>query len=157
LSDQDDDISESDKAAFASATAATPQDKWNADCNRVFYDGVKRFGGEFEDAVEQLKTEGVATQDVLLQVLETDDPAKMLYELARDKDVAKTVAKLNPVQRASAIAALQRGEPLPTRNPLPAYKQSRSDIYNDSLSNAEFDRAWTKRYGSPNAMPGRRR
>lgn len=151
----DDDITEHDKAAFASATAATPEAKWNADCNRVFFDGVKRFGGEFEDGVARLKEEGVATPDVLLQLLETDDPARTLHTLAQNPDDAKLIAAMPPVRRASAIAALERGEPLPTNNATPAWKQSRSDIMNPNLSDREFAAAYDRKYGR-GGLPGRR-
>ncbi len=154
MSDTDDYDAQDDAQIIARATAPTPEGKFTADCNRIFVDLEKRVG-DGEGVVEKLGKVGATSQDVLMQALECDDPAKILHALSQDEDTAKLIAKMPPVRRAAALSAIERGEPLPTANPVPGWKQSRSDLYNPNLSDKEFSRAWDRKYGRY-GLPGRR-
>ena len=141
----DDYDAQEDAQIIARATAPNPEAKFTADCNRIFVDGEKRFGN-FEEVTEKLGKVGATSQDVLMQALECDDPAKILYQLSQDEDTAKLIAKMPPVRRAAALSAIERGEPLPTANPVPGWRQSRNDLSNPNLSDREWSFAWDRKF-----------
>lgn len=134
----DDEISESDYNRVLSASGVDPQTSYNLACNKIFLEGTKQFD-DFEDAIGRLKGAEVSTPDVLLQVMETDQPHKVLYELAADLDLAKQVAALPPVKRAAALSAIERGEPIPASR-TPAWKTPVSRRHEDQLD----DESWAK-------------
>ena len=128
-------------------TAPDAATKFNVDCERVFLEGAKAFP-DFEDAVGRLSEAQVTHTDLLLQVLETDQPAKVLHALAGDMTVAKQVAALPPVKRAAAIAAIERGEPIPAQK-TPAWRQPANARHEDLLD----DDRWHQLY-SAGKLPG---
>jgi hypothetical protein len=136
MSDND-DISEGEILRLQSVTAPDPQARFNIDCNRVFLDGSRQFA-DFESSMDALKGAGVTVHDVLSQVLDVDNPAKLLHTLAQDMDLAKQVAALPPVKRASAIAAIDRGDPIPNTKAQPAWRVPPSQRTEDSLSDSEW-------------------
>ena len=137
MSDND-DFSEADMLRLQSATAIDPQTSYTVNCNRIFLEGAKQFD-DFEDAVDRLKGANVTTQDVLLQVMETDQPAKILHQLSNDLDLAKQVAALPPVKRAAALSAIERGEPIPAQK-TPAWKTPASRRLKRSLGRRNLER-----------------
>jgi hypothetical protein len=140
MSDTDDDISEADMLRLQSATAIDPTTSFNVNCNRLFLQGAKEYD-DFEDAVGRLKEANITTNDVLLQLMETDQPAKIMHQLAGDLDLAKQVAALPPVKRAAALSAIERGEPIPAQR-TPAWKTPVSRRHEDQLD----DESWGKWY-----------
>jgi hypothetical protein len=135
-----DDLSDGEMLRLQSFTAPDPQTRFNIDCNRVFLDGSRQFE-DFETSMDALKSAGVTGPDVLSQVLDVDNPAKLLHTLAQDMDLAKQVAALPPVKRAAAIAAIDRGDPIPNTKSQPAWRAPPSQRTEDSLSDSEWARA----------------
>jgi hypothetical protein len=142
-----DDISEGDMLRLQSASAADPQTKLNVDSNRVFLAGTQQYV-DFEASIDRLKAADVTSADLLSQAMELDDPAKVLHHLGQEDnlDTAKMIAKMTPVKRAAALAALERGEPISNNAAVPMWKRSRADLSNESLSDKEWGRAWDRKY-----------
>jgi hypothetical protein len=152
---EDDEIPASQQIAMRAAKATDPVDKFNVDADRIFLNGVEQFP-DFENSVEVLKSAGVMSQDVILQAMELDNPAKVFDELAKDVDLAKQVASLSPVRRAAALAAISTGQPIPTTNATPSWKRSRNDLSREDISDKAWAAAYDKRYGL-GGLPGRGR
>jgi hypothetical protein len=138
-----DEFTEGDKLTIQRATATDPDTRFNLDCNKIFLQGEERFG-DFESVAEKLKKTGAGNREVLEQLLGTNDPAKIMY--STDEETLTTIAKMPPVQRASAIAAIERGEPLPTGNPLPSWKRPRNDLSREDISDKAWSAAWDRKY-----------
>lgn len=141
MSDED-DISESDMLRLQSATAIDPQQSFNVNCNRLFLQGAKDFD-DFEDAVGRLKENNVTSNDVLMQLMECDQPTKIMHQLAGDLELAKQVRDLPPVKRAAALAAIERGEPIPEAKS-PAWKTPASKRHEDLLDDATWSRLYNQ-------------
>ena len=151
---EDDEIPASQQIAMRAAKATDPVDKFNVNADRIFLNGVDQFP-DFETSVETLKEAGVMSNDVILQAMELDNPAKVFDELAKDVDLAKQVAGLPPVRRAAAFAALERGKSVPTTKALPSWQRSRSDLSNDFLSSKQWSADYDRKYGV-GGMPRKR-
>ena len=95
----DDEISPNDQIRLARAVTTDPATRYDLDCNKIFLDGAATYPG-FESAVEALKEAGVSTPDVILQVMDADNPAAILDHLGGDLDLAKSIAKMNPVRES---------------------------------------------------------
>jgi hypothetical protein len=144
----DDDATIDENLSVQRVTAATPEAKFNADCETVFRAGVRSQIG-FEESVERLRGAEVTTPDFLQQVLELDAPEKVLHQLGQEEnlDTAKKLAKLSPVKRAAALATLERGEAFVEKTGTPMWKRSRSDLSNESLSDKAWSALYDKRHG----------
>lgn len=147
MSETDDNISPDEQLKLQAATANDAQTRLNVDSNRVFLAGTRRFP-DFEESIERLKTAEVTSPDLLAQAMELDAPEKVLHYLGQEDnlDTAKKIAKLPPVRRAAALAALERGEPFVEKTVVPMWKRSRNDLSNESLSDREWSRAWDRKY-----------
>lgn len=104
-----------DRLAEAKASQKAAEIEFNAACNTVYNDGAKRFG-DFEETLGNFKDVGGLTVAVVQAALATDDPAKALYELAKDRDLADRVVKLPPLKLAAELTklALKQPKPKPT-------------------------------------------
>jgi hypothetical protein len=143
----EDDISPDQTLALQAATAA-PDQKMVVESNRVFLAGTRDYP-DFEESVERLKSAEVTHPDFLAQVLELDNPAKVLHELGQEEAVetAKKLAKMTPVRRAAALAAYERGEPIAEKASVPMWKRSKADLGNENLSEKEWSALYDKKYG----------
>lgn len=79
------------------------------ECNRVYNNGIKEFGDNFKSNLSQLHTafgsEGIP-RPILEAVLETDNPAKVMMELAKDIDTAFDIASLPPARAAARLVKM---------------------------------------------------
>ena len=85
------------------------QQSFNAKCNDVEDKGSKTFGAKWQNAKAQLAIlddEGRIPLDLLTTALETDDPAKVLFELGNDIDKATQFMAMTPLRRAIAMAKI---------------------------------------------------
>ena len=144
----DDDISPADMLRLQSATAPDPQARLNVDSNRVFLNGTETYV-DFEASVDRLKSADVTSAEFLAQAMELHDPAKVLHQLGQEENLetAKRIAKMPPVQRAHALAAIERGEQVHEKAAVPMWKRSRADLGNENLSAQEWSRLYDKKYG----------
>lgn len=105
----------------ANARAAKARQEFDANSNKAFDAGKTAFGDEFGNAVQNLHQVGllpyqdatgnVHNNEILEMVLNTDDPAKVLYELGSDPDRAAQIVAMSPAARAMEIAKLAVGAP----------------------------------------------
>lgn len=88
------------------------------ECNAVFTRGVKDFGDSFKTNLAQLQSafggEGVP-RTVLEAVLETDNPAKVMMELAKDIDTAFDIASLPPARAAARLVKMAGSGSVPRK------------------------------------------
>lgn len=96
---------------LAAANAEQAQREFDEKCNVVYSAGKGVYNDDFDTAVQNLHTVGAMTPDVLSLVLETDDPAKVLYELGSNPEQAATLAAMTPTKRAFEIARLSQPAP----------------------------------------------
>lgn len=85
------------------------QQSFNAKCNDVEDKGSKTFGAKWQNAKAQLAIlddEGRIPLDLLTTALETDDPAKVLFELGSDIEKATEFMAMTPLRRAIAMAKI---------------------------------------------------
>jgi|GEM_PF-5567438 len=92
------------REAVVNATRA--ENDFNDRCNTAYSKGKAAFADEFDAAMANLNSVGVMNRDVLDLVLETEDPAKVLFELGSDPDKAASIASMPPAKRAIEIAKL---------------------------------------------------
>lgn len=102
--------SDVERLAEAKASQKAAEIEFNTACNTIFNDGVRQFG-DFEATLGNFKDVGGLTIPVVQAALATDDPAKALYELAKDRDLADRVLKLSPVKMAAELAKLALKQP----------------------------------------------
>lgn len=104
---------EFDAAVEAAAERVAAQrlaaQQFNAKCNEVEDKGSKTFGAKWQQAKAQLAVlddEGRIPLDILTTALETDDPAKVLFELGSDIEKATEFMAMTPLRRAIAMAKI---------------------------------------------------
>lgn len=136
---------EAAQLAAKRAMAQNPAERFAHDANRIFVDGEKRFG-DFEGAVGAINKAGLTDNAAIEQILECDDPARVIHELRQDPDALKAIAAAPPVRRAAMLSALERNEPMPTFNSTPAWRQSKDPLTNPNASAKEFSAAWDRKY-----------
>lgn len=91
------------------ASLRLAQQSFNAKCNDVEDKGSKTFGTKWGAAKAQLAIlddEGRIPLDLLTTALETDDPAKVLFELGSDIEKATEFMAMTPLRRAIAMAKI---------------------------------------------------
>lgn len=109
---------EFDRAVEAEATRRAALQAFNEKCNSVEDKGSKTFGAKWNAAKAQLgilDDEGRIPFDLLTTALETDDPAKVLFELGNDIDKATQFMAMTPLRRAIAMAKLAEPKAAPAR------------------------------------------
>jgi hypothetical protein len=127
------------------ANSPDPGTRFNAACNKVFLHGTKNYA-DFEQTVERLKGAELTSKEFLEQVMESDDPSKLLHQLGSEEGIeqAKKLAKLSPFKRAKALAAIERGERYVETTP--TWKKSKAEL-GDHLSSKEWSALWDKKHG----------
>jgi hypothetical protein len=126
------------------------QQSFNAKCNDVEDKGSKTFGAKWQNAKAQLAIlddEGRIPLDLLTTALETDDPAKVLFELGTDIEKATEFMAMTPLRRAIAMAKIADTKaPVRQQSRAPAPvdpiggKGSGDDAPSDRDSDAEWNR-----------------
>ncbi|WP_407174538.1 hypothetical protein [Bradyrhizobium sp. STM 3562] len=84
-------------------------EEFNAKCNAVEAAGSKAFGDKWGKAKQDLALlddDGRIPMDILEIALETEDPARVLFELGRDLEKADELRGLAPIKRAIAMDKL---------------------------------------------------
>lgn len=126
------------------------QQTFNAKCNDVEDKGSKAFGAKWQNAKAQLAIlddEGRIPLDLLTTALETDDPAKVLFELGSDIEKATEFMAMTPLRRAIAMAkiadtkapARQQSKAPPPVDPIGG-KGSGDDAPSDRDTDEEWNR-----------------
>jgi hypothetical protein len=85
------------------------QQTFNAKCNDVEDKGSSTYKAQWAKAKSQLgilDDEGRIPIDLLTTALETDDPAKVLFELGQDIEKATQLMAMTPIRRAVAMAKI---------------------------------------------------
>ena len=82
------------------------QEKFNEDSTKADKDGSKRFGANWTKATDNLRTLGGFDVETMQQVLATDDPAKLLYELGTNPDKYHEIMDLPPYKRFAEMVKL---------------------------------------------------
>jgi hypothetical protein len=90
----------------AAARAQQAAEAFDAKCNAAYAKGKETFADDFDGAVKNLQSVGAMQREVLDLVLETEDPAKVLYELGSDPDKAAALIAMPPAKRALEIARI---------------------------------------------------
>jgi hypothetical protein len=153
MNDDQDDYDPHTQAAIEYAKAPDPKAKFDATANRVFAAGMDMYPG-FDEKVEALKQAGVMSAEFVQFITsQSEKPATVINAIGEDLDVAKKLAGQNAVQLAHSIAAIERGEPIPTfDNPRPVYSRSSRALDNPDLP----DHLWSKQFDKvyKNGLPG---
>lgn len=142
---------EFDKAVEAEATRRASVQAFIEKCNTVEDKGSTAFGAKWNAAKANLgilDDEGRIPLDLLTTALETDDPAKVLFELGNDIDKATQFMAMTPLRRAIAMAKLAEPKAAPARAPSKAPppvepiggKGGGDDRPNDRDSDEEWNR-----------------
>lgn len=92
-----------EKLADQLADQKAAQRQFDNDCNLAFVKGKAAHPEDFEDAVRSFAALGGTQRDVLEDVLATDNPADVLYELGKDADEAARVLALPPKRRLAEM------------------------------------------------------
>jgi hypothetical protein len=95
----------------AAANADKAQREFDEKCNAAYSAGKGAYSDDFDTAVQNLRTVGAMTPEMLSLVLETDDPAKVIYELGSNPDQAASLVAMTPTKRAFEIARLSQPAP----------------------------------------------
>lgn len=96
--------------------ARAEQAAFDARCNAAYTAGKTTFAGDFDTAVANLQSAGAMSKDMLDLVLETNDPAKVLYELGSDPERASSLMAMTPTKRAVEIGKMSVAAPV-TKEP----------------------------------------
>jgi hypothetical protein len=127
------------------------QQSFNAKCNDVEDKGSKTFGAKWGAAKAQLAIlddEGRIPFDLLTTALETDDPAKVLFELGSDIDKATEFMAMTPLRRAIAMAKLAETK-APVRQqsktPPPVDPIGGRGAGDDKPSDRDSDEEWNRK------------
>lgn len=118
------DEAEFNKRVELTARQLSQQERFNAQCNQVSEVGRKEFP-DFNDAVQTLNSAsvlfapGTTTPTALMEAaLATDSPHQVLYELAKDPELAQSLLSLSPAQLGVKLAKMTIGSPAPTVRPI---------------------------------------
>lgn len=94
------------EAVRQEAARMRAQEKFNEDSTKADKDGSKRFGANWTKATDNLRTLGGFDVETMQQVLATDDPAKLLYELGTNPDKYHEIMDLPPYKRFAEMVKL---------------------------------------------------
>ena len=81
--------------------------EFNDACNDVYDKGMTAYP-DFQDAINTYGMLGGLKRELIEASLATDNPAKVLYELAKDPDQAEKIMAMTPAKMGVAIAKLER-------------------------------------------------
>ena len=143
---------EFDRAVEAEATRRAAVAAFNDKCNAVEDKGSSAFGKQWTQAKANLgilDDEGRVPMELLTTALETDDPAKVLYELGQDIDKATQFMAMTPLRRAIAMAKLAEPKAAPARReskaPPPVDPISGKGGGDDRPSDRDSDEEWNRK------------
>lgn len=141
---------EFDKAVQAEADRRLAVQTFNSKCNDVEDKGSKAFGAKWGAAKAQLAIlddEGRIPLDLLTTALETDDPAKVLYELGSDIEKATEFMAMTPLRRAIAMAKIAEAKaPAPrSKTPPPVEPIGGRGSGDDRPSDRDSDEEWNRK------------
>jgi hypothetical protein len=127
------------------------QQSFNTKCNDVEDKGSKTFGSKWATAKAQLgilDDEGRIPLDLLTTALETDDPAKVLFELGSDIEKATEFMAMMPLRRAIAMAKIADSK-APVRQqskaPAPVEPIGGKGAGDDRPSDRDSDEEWNRK------------
>lgn len=127
------------------------QQSFNAKCNDVEDKGSKAFGAKWQNAKAQLAIlddEGRIPLDLLTTALETDDPAKVLFELGSDIEKATEFMAMTPLRRAIAMAKIADTKaPVrqQSRAPAPVDPIGGKGTGDDAPTDRDSDEEWNRK------------
>lgn len=134
------------------ASLRLAQQTFNAKCNDVEDKGSKAFGAKWGAAKAQLAIlddEGRIPLDLLTTALETDDPAKVLFELGSDIEKATEFMAMTPLRRAIAMAKIAEPKAAPPRKeskaPPPVDPIGGKGSGDDRPSDRDSDEEWNRK------------
>lgn len=143
---------EFDRAVEAEATRRASVQAFIEKCNAVEDKGSTAFGAKWNAAKANLgilDDEGRIPMDLLTTALETDDPAKVLYELGNDIDKATQFMAMTPLRRAIAMAKLAEPKAAPARReskaPPPVEPIGGKGGGDDRPSDRDSDEEWNRK------------
>lgn len=144
---------EFDKAVEAEATRRAAVAAFNDKCNTTEDAGSKTFGAAKWNAAKAnlgiLDDEGRIPMELLTTALETDDPAKVLFELGNDIDKATQFMAMTPLRRAIAMAKLAEPKAAPARatskTPPPVEPIGGKGGGDDRPSDRDSDEEWNRK------------
>ena len=133
------------------ASMRLAQQSFNAKCNDVEDKGSKAFGPKWGTAKAQLAIlddEGRIPLDLLTTALETDDPAKVLFELGSDIEKATEFMAMTPLRRAIAMAKIADAKAAPRQKsnaPEPIEPMGGKGSGNDAPTDKDSDEEWNRK------------
>lgn len=142
---------EFDTAVQAEANRRVAVQEFNAKCNAVEDKGSKAFGAKWNTAKSQLgilDDEGRIPLELLSTALETDDPAKVLFELGSDIEKATEFMAMTPLRRAIAMAKIADAKaPVrqQSRAPAPVDPIGGKGSGDDKPSDRDSDEEWNRK------------
>lgn len=99
--------SEVERRAEALAVQRQAAAELEAQCNAVLDKGKQDYGEkEWTGAIEQLQTLGGYDPDTLAGILATDDPARVIFEMASNPDTYHELMELTPAKRLAKMATM---------------------------------------------------
>jgi hypothetical protein len=138
-------------AVQAEANRRVAVQEFNNKCNAVEDKGSKAFGAKWNTAKAQLgilDDEGRIPLDLLSTALETDDPAKVLFELGSDIEKATEFMAMTPLRRAIAMAKIADAK-APVRQqskaPAPVDPIGGKGSGDDKPSDRDSDEEWNRK------------
>lgn len=101
----------------AEAKRIVAADDFNRQCNDLDKSGKAAYKDEWPKIAETLTTLGGFSQEEMIGVLATDDPAKVLYELGKDPDKYHEIKELPPAKRLAAMVKIALPDNKPAAKP----------------------------------------
>lgn len=104
------------------AEAIAHQRLFNQECDRIFTEGQKTYGAQWDESVQTLNAMGIMQPSLVEAAIAAGEPAKVLHALAQDLDEAQRIAALPPLRMAAEvtkIATKGSDQPQISRAPAP--------------------------------------
>ncbi len=151
-----------DKKAEAKAQELANQRSFETRSNEVYEDGTKRFKDFDKSLANFRKAGGLAAAEAekgfMSAVLETSDPAKVLYDLSQNLDEFERVFELPPLKMAMELDRLSRSKPKrQSEAPEPPKPVGGGGTPAEGLSDALSTDEWMRRRNAEAEKSGRRR
>jgi hypothetical protein len=124
---------------------------FTAQCNEVEDKGSDTYKAKWVAAKAQLgllDDEGRIPLELLTTALETDNPAKVLFELGSDIEKATEFLAMTPLRRAIAMAKIAEGKPVPrpqSKTPPPVDLIGGRGGGDDRPSDRDSDEEWNRK------------
>jgi hypothetical protein len=143
-------MAEVDTAEAVIRQQAAAED-FNARCNAVEAAGQKTFGDKWFAAKQDLALlddHGRIPMDILQVALETEDPARVLFELSKDLEKTDELMGMTPTKRAIAmdkIASSRPAERPQTKTPLRVEPLGGRGGHDDRPRDSDSDDEWNRK------------